>query len=173
MPIEDYGLLDLSHLTGVGHFLRGSSSRGRSRNCLRVRMRGRGRGKNQNSQNAQKCLRRMLKVIWGLPAESPERVSRTVQTLFRTGGKCPKRGFAPCKRPFWESHPEGLETPFAPSLSTFGHLGCFDSCTRRSEPQHEHTHTERNVHANVAPALWQPYPENCLNECLCSLLHSA
>ena len=29
----------------------------------------------------------------GLPTESPKRVSRTVQTLFRTGGKCPKRGF--------------------------------------------------------------------------------
>ena len=66
----------------------------------------------------------MLKVIWGLPAESPKRVSRTVQTLFRTGGNCLKRGFAPCKRLFWESHPGGPKTPFAPSLSTFGHFGC-------------------------------------------------
>ena len=74
----------------------------------------------------------MLKVIWGLPAESPKRVSRTVQTLFRTGGNCLKRGFAPCKRLFWESHPGGPKTPFAPSLSTFGHFGCFDSCTRVS-----------------------------------------
>ena len=87
----------------------------------------------QNSQNAQKCIRRVLKVIWGLPAESPKRVSRTVQTLFRTGGNCLKRGFAPCKRLFWESRPGGPKTPFAPSLSTFGHLGCFDSCTRAAE----------------------------------------
>ena len=89
----------------------------------------------QNSQNAQKCLRGVLKVIWGLPAERPKRVSRTVQTLFRTGGNCPKGDFAPCKRLFWESHPGGQKTPFAPSLSTFGHSGCFDSCTRAAESQ--------------------------------------
>ena len=33
-----------------------------------------------------------------------------------------KRGLAPCKRVFWESHPRGPKTPFAPSLSTFGHV---------------------------------------------------
>ena len=89
----------------------------------------------QNSQNAQKCLRRVLKVIWGLPAESPKRVSRTVQTLFRTGGNCMKRGFAPCTRLFWECHSGGPKTPFAPSLSTFGHFRCSDSCTRAAESQ--------------------------------------
>ena len=49
-----------------------------------------------------------------------QRVSRTVQTLLRTGGNCLKRGFAPCKRLFREPHPGGPKTPFAPSLSTFG-----------------------------------------------------
>ena len=73
----------------------------------------------QNSQNAQKCLRRVLKVTWGLPAESPKRVSRTVETLFRTGGNCLKGGSAPCKRLFWEPHPGNPNTPFAPSLKHF------------------------------------------------------
>ena len=76
-----------------------------------------------------------VKVIWGLPAESPKRVSRTVQTLFRTGGNCLKRGFAPCKGLLWESHPGSPKTPFAPSLRTFGHFGCFDSCARAAELQ--------------------------------------
>ena len=40
----------------------------------------------QNSRNAQKCFRRVLKVIWCPWAQSPKRVSRTVQTLSRTGG---------------------------------------------------------------------------------------
>ena len=54
-------------------------------------------------------------MIWGLWAESPKRVSRTVQTLFRTGGTSLKRGFAPCKRLFSGSHSRGRKTPFAPS----------------------------------------------------------
>ena len=56
-------------------------------------------------------------------------------TLLCTGEKCLKRGFAPCKRLFWESHLRGPRTPFAPSLSTFGDFGCFDSCTRATESQ--------------------------------------
>ena len=47
----------------------------------------------------------------------------------------PEKGFAHCKRLFWESHSRGPNTPFAPSLSTFGHFGCFDSCTRAAESQ--------------------------------------
>ena len=58
-------------------------------------------------------------MIWGLPAESPKRVSCTVQTVLRTGGKCPKRGFAPCKRLLGESHFGDPKTPFAPSLKHF------------------------------------------------------
>ena len=54
---------------------------------------------------------------------------------FRTGGNCLKRGFAPCKRLFWESHLGGPKTPLAPSLSTFGHFRCFDTCTRAAESQ--------------------------------------
>ena len=73
----------------------------------------------QNSQNAQKCLRRVLKVIWGLWAESPKRVSRTVQALFRTGRNIPKHSFALCKRLFWDSHSGGPKTPFALSLKHF------------------------------------------------------
>ena len=92
----------------------------------------------QNSQNAQKCLRRVLKVLSGLRAESLKRVSRTVQTLFRTGGNSLKQGFAPCKRLFWGSRPGGPKTPFALSLSTFGHFGCFDTCTRPSGSQAQH-----------------------------------
>ena len=73
---------------------------------------------------------RVLKVIWSFWAESPKRVSRTVQTLFRTGRNTPKHSFAPCKRLFWDSHSGGPKTPFALSLNTFGHFGCFDTCTR-------------------------------------------
>ena len=40
-----------------------------------------------------RALRRVLKVIWGLRAESPKRVFRAVQSLFRTGWKQPKRVF--------------------------------------------------------------------------------
>ena len=58
-------------------------------------------------------------MIWGLWAESPKRVSRTVQTLFRTGGNSLKRGFALCKRLFWDSRSRGQKTPFAPSLKHF------------------------------------------------------
>ena len=72
-----------------------------------------------NSQNAPKCLRRVLKVIWGLWAKSPKRVSRTVQNLFRTGRNSLKQGFAPCKRLFWDSRSRGPKTPFAPSLKHF------------------------------------------------------
>ena len=72
-----------------------------------------------NSQNAQKCSREGANSDLGSSAESPKRVSRTVQTVFRTGGKCPKRGFAPCKRLFGESHFGGPKTPFAPSLQHF------------------------------------------------------
>ena len=84
----------------------------------------------QNIENAHKCLRRVLKVIWSLWAESPKRVSRTVQTLPRTGRNSPKHSFAPCKRLLWDSHSGGPKTPFALSLNTFGHFGCFDTCTR-------------------------------------------
>ena len=55
-------------------------------------------------------------------AENPTRVSRTLQTLFRTGGNSLKQGFAPCKRLFWDSCSGGPKTPFALSLSTFGPL---------------------------------------------------
>ena len=88
----------------------------------------------QNSQNAQKCLRRVLKVVWGLPAESTKRVSHRPNPVSHRGN-CLKRGFAPCKRLFWESHSGGPKTPFAPSLSTFGLFGCFDNCTRAAESQ--------------------------------------
>ena len=71
-----------------------------------------------------------IKVIWSLRVESPKRVPRTVQALLCTGRNSPKHSFAPCKRLFWESHSGGPETPFALSLITFGHFGCFDTCTR-------------------------------------------
>ena len=58
-------------------------------------------------------------MISGLWPESPKRVSRTVQTLFRTRGNNLKRGFAPCKRLFWDSHSRDPKTPFAPSLKHF------------------------------------------------------
>ena len=80
---------------------------------------------------------RVLKVIWSLWAESPKRVSRTVQTLFRTGQNTPKHSFAPCKRLFWDSHSGGLKTPFALSLGTFGRFGCFDTCTRPAGSQNK------------------------------------
>ena len=91
----------------------------------------------QNSQNAQKCLRRVLKVFSGLRAESPKRVSRTVQTLFRTGGNSLKQGFALCNRLFWASRPGGPKTLLALSLSTFAHFGCFDTCTRPAGSQYK------------------------------------
>ena len=86
--------------------------------------------KRRNSQNAQKFLWRVPKVMWCLWAESPKTVSRTVQTLFNTGGDSPKQCFAPCSRLFWGSRPRGLETPFALSPSVFGHFGYFDTCIR-------------------------------------------
>ena len=89
----------------------------------------------QNSQNVQKCLRRVPKVFSGLRAERPKRVSRTVQTLFRTGGNSLKQGFALCNRLFWGSQPGGPKTLLALSLGTFGHFGCFDTCTRPAESQ--------------------------------------
>ena len=71
-----------------------------------------------------------------------------------------KRGFAPRKRLLWDSHSGGPKTPFAPSLkhfwtsrdyfgtltleqkhlshpplSTFGHFGCLDTCTRPAGSQ--------------------------------------
>ena len=66
------------------------------------------------------CFRRVPKVIWCLWAESLKRVSRTVQTLRRTGGSSLKQGFALCKGMAWDSHPGGPKTCFALSLSTFG-----------------------------------------------------
>ena len=59
----------------------------------------------------------------------------TVQTLFRTGGNSPKDCCAPCNRPFSGSHPTGPNTPFALSSSMFGHIGCFDTCTRPAGSQ--------------------------------------
>ena len=50
-------------------------------------------------------------------------------------GKLPEKGFRTMQKLFWETHPGGPKTPFAPSLSTFGHFGCFDSCIRAAESQ--------------------------------------
>ena len=51
-------------------------------------------------------------------------------------GETAKKGVSyPCKTVFWSLTPEARKTPFAPSLSTFGRLGCFDSCTRAAESQ--------------------------------------
>ena len=88
-----------------------------------------------NSQHAQKCSREGAKSDWGLWAESPKRVSRTVQILFRTRGNNLKQGFAPCKRLFWDCRSRGPKTPFAPSLSTLGHVGCLGTCTRPAGSQ--------------------------------------
>ena len=55
----------------------------------------------------------------GLRAERPKRVSRTVQTLFRTGGNRLKQGFAPCNRLFWGSQPGGPENTFSTLLKHF------------------------------------------------------
>ena len=69
-------------------------------------------------------------MIWSLWAESPKRVSRTVQTLFCTLRNTPKHSFAPCKRLFWDSHSRGPKAPPALSLKHFGRFGCSDTCTR-------------------------------------------
>ena len=50
-------------------------------------------------------------------------------------GKHPKQSFAPCKRLFWDSPSGGPKKPFALSLSTFGHFGCFDTCSRTTGSQ--------------------------------------
>ena len=56
-------------------------------------------------------------MIWGLWAESPKRVSGSVQTLFHNEGTL-KQGFALCKRLLGDSHAGGTKTPLAPSFST-------------------------------------------------------
>ena len=56
-------------------------------------------------------------------------------SLFRTGGNSLKQCFAPCNRLFRGSHASGPKTPLALSLSIFGHVGCFDTCTRPAGSQ--------------------------------------
>ena len=54
------------------------------------------------------CLRRVLKVIWGFPPKESLAPSKPCSAP----GELPKRGFAPCKRLFRESHPQELESTF-------------------------------------------------------------
>ena len=73
-------------------------------------------------------------MIWGLWAESSKSVSRTVQTLFRTGGNSLKR-VSHHARDYFGSlslslSPEARKHLSHPPLSTFGHFGCLGTCTR-------------------------------------------
>ena len=59
-------------------------------------------------QNAQRCLRRVPKLIWCLWSESPERVSRTMQTCFAPGGQ-PQTGLRAVQQTvlgLWARRPE-------------------------------------------------------------------
>ena len=44
-------------------------------------------------------------------------------------------GFAQCQRLFWDTRPREIRSLSALSLSTFGHFGCFDTCTRPTGSQ--------------------------------------
>ena len=58
----------------------------------------------QNSQTAQKCLRESAKGDLVSLGRESKRVSRTVQTLFRTRRNPPKHSFAPCKKTVFGTH---------------------------------------------------------------------
>ena len=81
--------------------------------------------------NCPKVLTESARSHLGSSGRESQKVSRTVQTLFRTGESAQKG----VKRLSWESHSGGPNTPFAPSLSTFGHLGCLTVVPGKSESQ--------------------------------------
>ena len=79
----------------------------------------------QNSPKCPKVLTERARSYLGSSGrESQKSLSHRPNPVSRRG-KLPKKGFRKCKGLFWESHPRGPKTPFAPSLSTFGHFWLF------------------------------------------------
>ena len=82
----------------------------------------------QNSQNAQKCSRESAKSdLVPLGRESQNSLLLRSNPVSHRA-KHPKAQFRTMQG--LSSHSGGPKTPFALSLSTFGHFGCFDTCTR-------------------------------------------
>ena len=91
----------------------------------------------QNSQIAQKCLRESAKSDLVSLGRESQRVSRTVQTLFRTS---PQNTLSHRARDcFGTLTPEARKHLSHSPFSTFGHFGCSDTCTRRAGSQHRTT----------------------------------
>ena len=92
----------------------------------------RGSGTSAKTAKFPKCLRR---VFSGLRMSVPKQSLARGETLFRHFPRC-EAGFAPVRKTLWGllggEHPKWL---LALSVSTFGHFGCFDTCTRVAESQ--------------------------------------
>ena len=86
----------------------------------------------QNSQNVQKCSGRVRQVFSGL-LEPENSMLHGAKSCFRLFPPVRNRVCTVRATSFWDSQPRDTKSLLALSLSTCGHFGCFDTCTKAGQ----------------------------------------